>query len=84
MEYKLIVTKTLGAREHRDHLHLNLICINHVQPEEEERRNRYEAILGYSRRLGTITLLSPTSCAQKQLSRQNSNALCATRRRWRS
>ena len=56
---KFIATKTLGAGELLQRLHLNLIYRNNAKAEAEagERSNRYSGILGYSQRLGPDILL---------------------------
>ncbi len=51
---KLIATKTLGKAANVDRLHLN---VAYTYDSNDERRNRLRAILGYSRRLGSETIL---------------------------
>ncbi len=51
---KLIATKTLGKAVDVDRLHLN---VAYTYDSNDERRNRLRAILGYSRRLGSETIL---------------------------
>lgn len=56
-QLKFIATKTLGAGELLQRLHLNLIYRNNAKAEVNERSNRYSGILGYSQRLGPDMLL---------------------------
>jgi hypothetical protein len=55
-QLKFIATKTIGD-EHLDRLHLNLTYAHKFDRPDDERSDRYEAILGYSRRLGPDTIL---------------------------
>lgn len=73
-QIKLIATKTLGPGDHLDEVHLNLVYLNTGRPEEDMRRNRYQAIVGYSRRLQIDNLLVADFVrSQDQFQRQNSN-----------
>ncbi len=73
-QIKLIATKILGPGDHLDELHINLIYLNTGHPEENMRRNRYQAIAGYSRRLGIDNVLVTDFVrSQEQFQGQNSN-----------
>ena len=75
-QVKLIATKTLGPGDHLDELHVNLVYLNTGHPEEDMRRNRYQAILGYSRRLAIDNVLVTDFVrSQEQLQGQNSNVI---------
>lgn len=52
---KFIITKTIGNK-HLDRLHLNLVYGHKFEEADDERADRYEVVLGYSRRLGPDTI----------------------------
>ncbi len=54
--WKLIATKSLGASEALQRLHLNLSWKNNASPRPDERRNFYVAAVGYSQRAGPDTV----------------------------
>lgn len=54
---KLIMTKTLGTGANLDRLHLNVGYTYNSSKQTGERSNRFKAIAGYSRRLGSSTIL---------------------------
>ncbi len=54
---KLIMTKTLGAGANLDRLHLNVGYTFNDAKKDDERRNVVKAVAGYSRRLGSETIL---------------------------
>lgn len=54
--FKFIATKTLGAGQKLQRLHLNLIYRNNAKAQASERSGRYGAILGYSQRLNADTI----------------------------
>lgn len=54
---KFIMTKTLGQSSLLHRVHFKLAWLRNAAAEADERRNRYRAILGYSRRLGPDTML---------------------------
>lgn len=75
-QIKLIATKTLGPGDHLDELHVNLIYLNAGHPEADMRRNRYQAILGYSRRIGIDNVLVTDFVrSQDRFQGQNSNTV---------
>jgi hypothetical protein len=75
-QIKLIATKTLGPGDHLDELHVNLVYLNAGHPEDDMRRNRYQAILGYSRRIGLDNVLVTDFVrSQDQFQGQNSNTV---------
>lgn len=55
-QFKFIATKTLGAGNRLQRLHLNLIYRHNAQAQATERSNRYAAIVGYSQRLNADTV----------------------------
>lgn len=55
-QFKFIATKTLGAGQKLQRLHLNLIYRNNAKANFTERSNRYAAIIGYSQRLNADTI----------------------------
>ena len=54
---KFIMTKSLGTGTNLDRLHLNLAYTRNTDASQDERRDRFQGILGYSRRLNSETLL---------------------------
>lgn len=54
---KVIATKTLGTGANLDRLHVNAAYSYNDQRQDEERRDRFSAVLGYSRRLNPETIL---------------------------
>ncbi len=55
--FRFIATKTLGAAANLDRLHLNVAYSVNTSRKEGERDDRLAAILGYSRRLNSETIL---------------------------
>jgi hypothetical protein len=47
-ELKFLATKTIGKTSRLHQLHLNVSWLRNDEREEDERRNRYKAVLGYS------------------------------------
>ena len=75
-QVKPIATKALGPGDHLDELHVNLIYLNTGHPEADMRRNRYQGIVGYSRRLGIDDVLVTYFVrSQEQFQEQNSNII---------
>jgi hypothetical protein len=54
---KLLVTKSIGTGKNLDRLHLNLGWTYNSKKQDNERQNALSAALGYSRRLGSETIL---------------------------
>jgi len=68
-EYKFIATKSLGYAEKLQRVHLNLSYFANANHREEERANRYAAILGYSQRVGPDTVFLTDFVRQQELER---------------
>ena len=71
---KFIATKTLGTGHNLDRLHLNLSYTYNDQSQDDERDHRFAAILGYSRRLNSETILV-TDLVYEQEEEENEDSL---------
>lgn len=71
---KFIATKTLGTGSNLDRLHLNLSYTYNDQSGDEQRDHRLAAILGYSRRLNSETILV-TDLVYEQEEEENEDSL---------
>lgn len=67
------MTKTLGTGSNLDRLHLNVGYTYNSSKQSGERSNRFKAIAGYSRRLGSSTILV-TDLAYEQEEEENEDA----------
>lgn len=67
--YKFIATKTLGYAEKLQRVHLNLAYFNNASPRADERSNGYEAVVGYSQRVGPQTIFLADYARQQQKER---------------
>ena len=73
-EFKFIATKSLGYAEKLQRVHLNLTYFANANRRNEERANRYAAVVGYSQRVGPDTILLADLVRQQELERgQTSN-----------
>ena len=72
-EIKFIMTKTLGKGANLDRLHLNLAYTRNTDASSNERQDLFQGILGYSRRLGSETLLV-TDFVYEQEEEKNTDA----------
>ncbi len=71
---RLIATKTLGTAPAQDRLHLNVGWTRNAANADDERENRYEFIIGYSRRIGPdATLVFDLVREQTELEDEESN-----------
>ncbi|MEC4982867.1 MAG: transporter [Oscillatoria sp. PMC 1068.18] len=72
--FKFIATKTLGTGANLDRVHLNLGYSINTSAEEEERGDRISAVVGYSRRLNSETILV-TDLAYEQEQEKDQDSL---------
>jgi hypothetical protein len=70
-ELKLIATKTLGTGANLDRLHVNVAWLHNTDPKDDERSDRYSAVLGYSRRLGPDMVLVTDFVREQDLQKGN-------------